>query len=75
MSDIYIEPYPHWDDEEDDCPDVCDHGIGFDCNCPGCESDPIGCLFPGKCCMVGEHVESECHTAEMMEQMYEAGEA
>jgi hypothetical protein len=27
-----------------------------------------GCLFPGKCMMPGEHLVSECCTAEMMEQ-------
>lgn len=26
------------------------------------------CLFPGKCCMPGEHMRSECHTAEMAEE-------
>ena len=31
----------------------------------------IGCLFPGKCCMPGEHFVSECHTAEMMEAYYQ----
>lgn len=25
---------------------------------------PMGCLFPGECCMPGEHYESECHTPE-----------
>lgn len=29
---------------------------------------PEGCLFPGKCCMPGPHYESECHTAEMLQQ-------
>lgn len=24
-----------------------------------------GCLFPSECCMPGEHITSECHTAEM----------
>jgi hypothetical protein len=67
MSDIYIEP---WD--EDDDPDCCDHGFGFDCDCPGCEADPIGCLFPGTCCMPGIHLESECHTAEMIEAIEES---
>jgi len=27
---------------------------------------PEGCLFPGECCMPGDHYESECHTAEML---------
>lgn len=30
-----------------------------------------GCLFPGFCCMAGEHLVSECHTVKMMED-YEA---
>ena len=46
--------------------DGCEHGVGFDEDCEDCEDDPIGCLFPGKCLMPGEHLESECHTAEMM---------
>ncbi len=25
------------------------------------------CLFPGKCCMPGDHTSDECHTAEMIE--------
>jgi hypothetical protein len=29
--------------------------------------DEIGCLFPGECCMPGEHHKSECHTAEHLE--------
>lgn len=51
--------------------DVCEHGVGFDCNCAGCENDPIGCVFPGRCLMPGEHVQSECHTAEMLEEYNE----
>lgn len=27
----------------------------------------IRCLFPGECCMPGEHRKSECHTAEDLE--------
>jgi hypothetical protein len=30
--------------------------------------DGTGCCFPGRCCMPGEHLRSECHTAEMMEE-------
>lgn len=26
-----------------------------------------GCVFPGECCMPGEHTKDECHTAEMVE--------
>ena len=62
MSDFILEPL---DDDEDI--DGCEHGRGYDVDCPYCDDDPIGCIFPGKCLMVGEHVESECHTAEMME--------
>jgi len=53
----------------------CDHGIGFDEHCEDCEDDPIGCVFPGRCLMPGVHLESECHTVEMMEQMVKDGEA
>lgn len=31
--------------------------------------DSLGCLYPGKCVMPGEHYVSECATAEMMEEM------
>jgi hypothetical protein len=31
--------------------------------------DEIGCLFPGECCMPGEHRKSECHTAEDLEAL------
>ena len=34
----------------------------------------IGCLFPGKCCMPGEHLMCECHTVEMMESYIEEQE-
>lgn len=49
--------------------DCCEHGVDFSEECEECDDDPIGCLFPGKCLMPGEHLESECHTAEMMEQI------
>ena len=52
---------------DDDDFDGCEHGVGFDENCERCEDDPIGCCFPGKCLMPGEHFESECHTVEMVE--------
>lgn len=29
----------------------------------------FGCLFPGSCCMAGEHFFSECHTSDMLEQL------
>ena len=32
------------------------------------EMQRIGCYFPGECCMPGEHLMSECHTAEMIEE-------
>lgn len=35
----------------------------------------VGCIFPGRCCMPGEHLKSECCTAEMMEQMRQENEA
>lgn len=40
---------------------------GFDEECEDCEDDPVGCVFPGRCLMPGIHLESECHTIEMME--------
>lgn len=32
----------------------------------GDEDREEGCCFPGKCCMPGPHLRSECHTAEMV---------
>ena len=29
------------------------------------------CAFPGQCLMPGEHFQSECHTAEMLEDGYD----
>lgn len=29
------------------------------------DSDRFGCLYPDECVMPGEHLECECHTAEM----------
>ena len=43
--------------------DGCEHGVGFG------EDDPIGCEVPGRCLMPGIHLESECHTAEMMAEL------
>lgn len=37
--------------------------------------DHGGCLFPGECVMPGEHLVSECATAEMMEAIYRDGES
>ena len=37
----------------------------------GEDADRIGCLFGPDCCMPGEHFESECHTAEMLDLAYE----
>jgi hypothetical protein len=71
MSDDFIvEPLDddEVDDGEDDF-DGCEHGVGFDEDCEDCDDDPIGCLFPDKCLMPGVHLESECHTAEMLEQI------
>jgi hypothetical protein len=34
------------------------------------EEDEWGCEFPGKCCMPGDHMRSECYTAEMAEEWY-----
>ena len=59
-----------FDDEDFDDEDFdgCEHGVGFDEDCEDCEDDPLDCLFPGRCLMLGEHLLSECHTAEMIEQ-------
>jgi hypothetical protein len=67
MSDFILEPF---DDDEDF--DGCEHGVGFDEECEDCEDDPVGCVFPGRCLMPGIHLESECHTVEMIEQNKEA---
>jgi hypothetical protein len=56
-----------WDEDDGAEFDGCEHGVGFDEECEDCEDDPIGCVFPGRCVMPGVHLESECHTAEMME--------
>ncbi len=39
------------------------------------DDSELGCCFPGECCMPGPHMRSECCTPEMIEAMYEAGEA
>jgi predicted YcjX-like family ATPase len=54
-----------FDDEDFD---GCEHGKDFSEYCQACEDDPLGCLFPGKCLMPGEHLISECHTAEMLKE-------
>lgn len=56
------------DDEEDD-DGYCEE---YD-NDPG-SLDREGCLFGAGCCMPGPHFESECHTAEMVEQVREVDE-
>lgn len=66
MSDLVIDD---WNEDEYDNDDVCEHGVGFDEDCEDCEDDPIGCLYPGECVMPGTHLESECATPEMMEEM------
>ena len=56
-----------WEDE--------DYGDDpFNAPDPDAEFEGIGCVFPGKCTMPGEHFKSECATVETMQQMYEAGE-
>lgn len=35
------------------------------------ELDDDECAFPGDCCMPGPHFRSECHTAEMLEEMHD----
>lgn len=39
------------------------------------DREGFGCVFPGRCVMPGLHYESECATAEMIEQMYADNEA
>jgi hypothetical protein len=40
---------------------------------PEIDGEPrLGCLFPGQCCMPGEHMTDECHTAEMLMQQEHA---
>lgn len=43
-----------------------------DCFYPEDENfeDEDGCLFPDECCMPGFHTTDECHTAEMVEELY-----
>jgi hypothetical protein len=54
----------------------CDECYCYPCVCDrDDEENDTGCCFPGRCCMPGEHLRSECHTAEMMAQMIEDGEA
>lgn len=61
MSEEFVlEP---WDDDDEEWgPDPDPMGM-----------DEIGCCFPGKCVMPGEHFRNECATAEMMEEMQKPG--
>lgn len=52
--------------------DIDDHDTGEDdlcCHYLECNDgedfadDDVGCCYPGECCMPGEHIRSECHTA------------
>lgn len=58
------DPFSRVDDAEDD-----DFARGFADEDP-CHEDDFGCLFPGSCCMPELHFVSECHTAEMAEEMH-----
>lgn len=33
------------------------------------DADGFGCHFPKECCMPGVHLRSECHTAEMLDEI------
>ena len=46
----------------DDEPYEGDHGYDDE------RDDEPGCIFPGRCVMPGEHLVSECATADMMGQ-------
>jgi hypothetical protein len=57
---------------------VIDFGFDEDHEDNSYEDEPQdhgGCLFPGECVMPGEHLVSECATAEMMEAIYRDGES
>ena len=58
--------YEIWEEDDLGC---CEHGVGFDEDCEACGEDPVGCLYPEKCLMPGFHLESECHTADMIEKL------
>jgi hypothetical protein len=47
--------FDHWED------DATNEGMDIE--------SPWGCLFPGECCMPGFHHESECRTAQDMEDI------
>lgn len=46
--------------DEDDAVNRCNHCDGSDAD----DDDEWGCCYPGECCMPGEHMRHECHTAE-----------
>jgi hypothetical protein len=46
--------------DEDDAVNRCNHCDGDETN----DDDEWGCCYPGSCCMPGEHMRHECHTAE-----------
>lgn len=58
----------------------CDYADGWDDSDELSYDEPdedleheIGCDFPGQCLMPGEHMRSECHTVEMMEDRKREG--
>ena len=58
----------------DDLWDCCEADADAYRHCLGREDedDAWGCCYaPGECCMPGEHMMSECHTAEDAEACYE----
>jgi hypothetical protein len=46
--------------DDTDEQNACTHCYADD----GDNGDEWGCCYPDKCCMPGEHMKSECHTAE-----------
>jgi hypothetical protein len=46
--------------DDTDEQNACTHCYADD----GDNGDEWGCCYPGTCCMPGEHMKSECHTAE-----------
>lgn len=54
-------------DDDYEYDDFLDDLDGLLDECDVEEFEDEGCCFPGECLMPGDHVRSECHTVEMME--------
>lgn len=59
MSTHYDSQFDDWEDE----PDFMQSDV-FDRD----DDDKWGCVFGEKCCMPGDHMTDECHTAEMADE-------